>query len=81
MLTQLKFSGALDGALGVCMGAFTKCEAETGPGLRAAIKDALASLAFPVYFGVPAGHIKGNTALPFFGKAAVKANQLTVYLP
>lgn len=81
MLVQLKMSGALDGVLGICLGAFSKCDAELGPTLDSVLKDCLAPLGVPVYRGVPAGHIKANTALPFFGTVQLSNNQLTVYLP
>ncbi len=80
MLTQLKLSGALSGVAGICLGAFTKCDADAGPGLDAVLKDVLAPLNVPVYRGVPSGHIKGNIAIPFFGNAVVSGDQLTVYL-
>lgn len=80
MLTQLRLSGALNGVAGLCLGAFTKCEADAGPNLDAVIKDALSPLGVPVYSGVPSGHIKGNIAVPYFGTARVTANKLTVYL-
>lgn len=81
MLVQLKLSGALDGVKGVCLGAFSKCDADLGPTLESVLKDCLAPLGVPVYRGVPAGHIKANTALPFFGTVQLSNNQLTVYLP
>jgi muramoyltetrapeptide carboxypeptidase len=87
MLMQLRLSGALSGAVGICLGLFTKCESSgadgrpIGPSAERVIKETLEPLGIPVYGGLPCGHLPGNLALPFFGEAKVSGGELTVYLP
>jgi muramoyltetrapeptide carboxypeptidase len=65
MLTQLRLAGAFEGVAGVVLGAFTEC----GPGpdgvtVEDVLRDHFSALRVPVAFGVPAGHIEDNLALP-----------------
>ncbi len=66
MLTQLKQAGKLDGLAGVIFGEMSRCweePGELGP-LLAVVEDIFADSAYPVGFGLPAGHGGENFALP-----------------
>ena len=66
MLTQLQQAGKLEGLAGVIFGQMSRCwEADDtlGP-LLAVIEDIFADYAYPVGFGLPAGHGGENFALP-----------------
>lgn len=66
MLTQLKQAGQLDGLAGVIFGEMSRCweePGELGP-LLAVVEDIFAGSAYPVGFGLPAGHGGENFVLP-----------------
>lgn len=66
MLTQLKQAGKLERLAGVIFGQMSRCweaEGELGP-LLAVVEDIFAEYAYPVGFGLPAGHGGENFALP-----------------
>jgi muramoyltetrapeptide carboxypeptidase len=66
MLTQLKQAGKLDNLAGVIFGEMNGCLGDTNnPAvLLSVIADLFAEYAYPVGFGLPAGHGGENLALP-----------------
>jgi muramoyltetrapeptide carboxypeptidase len=64
LITQLKQSGALDGALAIALGDFVKCEPPAGAGytLHDVLREVLAPLGVPVWSGLPTGHAARNLA-------------------
>ena len=69
MLVQLRAAGVFEGVAGVVFGEMHEC-ADGINDLREVIRDVLAEGAFPIAFGLPAGHGATNIALPL-GKRAV----------
>src|SRR5262249_26440814 len=67
MLTQLKQSGKLDKVAGVIFSEMTGCLGDTSdPGLLlSVIAEIFAEYSYPIGFGLPAGHVSENFALPF----------------
>jgi muramoyltetrapeptide carboxypeptidase len=66
MLTQLKQAGKLDNLAGVIFGEMNGCLGDTNDPalLLSVITDIFAEYAYPVGFGLPAGHGGENLALP-----------------
>jgi muramoyltetrapeptide carboxypeptidase len=66
MLTQLKQAGKLEDLAGVIFGEMSSCLGETNDPtlLLSVIEDLFADYAYPVGFGLPAGHNGENFALP-----------------
>ncbi len=64
LITQLRFSGALDGALAIALGDFVQCDPppEADYTLEDILRDALAPLNIPVWWRLPLGHDKRNLA-------------------
>lgn len=64
LLTQLRLSGALDGAVGIALGDFTKCDPPEGAryALTDVLREVLEPLGLPVWSGLTLGHDKRNLA-------------------
>ncbi|MDI1478105.1 LD-carboxypeptidase [Polyangium sp. y55x31] len=64
LITQLRLSGALDGAVGIALGDFVKCDPPEGAGyeLTDVLREALAPLGLPVWSRLTLGHDKRNLA-------------------
>ena len=69
MLTQIIDSSGLNGAKGILLGVFDKCnpkaEDKNSLTLMETLKDRLGKLDIPVYYGFSFGHIKNNCTIPF----------------
>jgi muramoyltetrapeptide carboxypeptidase len=63
-ITQLRISGAFDGALAFALGDFVKCEPPVGADytLHDVLRDALEPLGVPVWSSLPTGHGSRNLA-------------------
>lgn len=71
MLTQLRQSGALDGALAVVLGQFTRVEDEDNPDRErletdATLRAMFGDLGLPVAAGLPIGHVAENRPIELF---------------
>ncbi len=65
MLTHLRHAGKLDQVAGVAFGPMLDCDDGQGPGvLREITMEVLAGTAYPVVYGVDAGHGSNNAVLP-----------------
>jgi muramoyltetrapeptide carboxypeptidase len=64
LITQLRYSGALDGVRAIALGDFVKCDPPEGADYTLAdvLEDALGPLGVPVYWRLPLGHDKRNLA-------------------
>ena len=83
MLTQLLQATDLREAAGIVLGIFTDCEQKGyTPSLRLAdtLRDRLAGLGIPVYYGAPFGHISDQCVLPYGIDAAMDASAMTLTL-
>ncbi len=67
LITQLRQSGAFDGALAIALGDFVKCEPPAGADytLHDVLREALEPLGVPVWSGLPTGHAARNLAWRF----------------
>lgn len=66
MLTQLILSRALDGVVGVAVGAFTRCNAgPDGTSGEDVVRERLRTLGVPVVTGIDSGHVDDPVELPF----------------
>ena len=65
LFTQLVLSGALDGAAGLVLGAFSAISADTLDVIRAFFERDATALGIPVAWGLPVGHDTRNAPLPF----------------
>jgi len=65
MLTQLKLGGKLDGASGILLGRFAKCDTPDVPGsAMEAVLDAIGDTEVPIISNLNVGHIPDSLALP-----------------
>lgn len=79
MLTALRQTGALAGAAGVVLGAFTRCPPGAhGTDVEEVFTDRLGDLGVPVAMGLSAGHIEDNRELPFGARATLDATAGTL---
>jgi len=64
LISQLRWSGALDGAVGIALGDFVKCEPpeEAKYTLEDVLRDVLEPLGLPVWWKLASGHAKRNLA-------------------
>ncbi len=64
LIMQLRLSGALEGAVGIALGDFTKCDPPEGSRytLEDVLREVLAPLGVPVWSGMSIGHDKRNLA-------------------
>lgn len=67
MVTQLRWSGALDGVLGIALGDFYQCKAPDGVDYTVTdvLREVLSPLGVPVWAGLPVGHDKRNLAFRY----------------
>ncbi len=77
MLTHLKQAGKLDNLAGVIFGEMNGCLGETNDPalLLSVIADVFSDYAYPVGFGLPAGHGGENLALPLGTQVRLDASQ------
>lgn len=83
LLTQLRLSGALQGARGIIVGALSECpdeESSDTPSLAELLSDRLGDLGVPVASGFPFGHRPDNWTLPIGVRARLDATAGTVEL-
>lgn len=83
MLTQLLQGSDLDQAAGIVLGIFTDCEQKGGSptlSLSETLRDRLAGLGIPVYYGAPFGHISNQCVLPMGVRAEMDAGKMQLRL-
>ncbi len=83
MLTQLIQATDLRQANGIVLGIFNDCEQKGDtPTLKLAetLKDRLAGLGMPVYYGAPFGHISDQCVMPYGIEAEMDADAMTLRL-
>lgn len=84
MLTQLRLSGAFDGAAGIAFGQCTNCDEHTDDGARSlqdVVQEFADALQIPAVMGIPLGHIDDQWTLPLGALATLdtSARTLTVH--
>jgi muramoyltetrapeptide carboxypeptidase len=78
MLTQLRHSGGLDGAVGVVVGTPVQCQPRQGAPSATfddVVQDRLGDLGVPVLVGLPVGHLDDQRAVPHGGQATLDADR------
>ncbi len=87
MLTQMIQAGKFEGAKGIALGNFQKCEIkendpefESSFTLKEVLYDRLFGLGIPVVYGLSFGHISNKITLPFGAKAELDVNNNTIKL-
>ncbi len=80
MLTQLRQAGVLDSVAGVVFGEMVGCSATPNEAVTVAdvIADIFRDAPYPVTFGVPSGHGRGTSILPFGIRAELEDDRLTL---
>lgn len=81
MMVNLKRNGLLSGLSGLLVGGMTDMNDNTVPFGKTAeeiVLEHVGEYEYPVYFGVEAGHLSPNLALPFGVNAEIKDNQITI---
>jgi muramoyltetrapeptide carboxypeptidase len=83
LLTQLRDSGCLDGAVGVALGTFLGADAPPGATWTVldVIDEILAPLGVPVLAGLPIGHGPANHAFRMGRPARIEGDRLVLSLP
>jgi muramoyltetrapeptide carboxypeptidase len=78
LVTQLRWSGALDGALGVALGDFCDCKAPEGAAytIEDVLVEVLAPLGVPVVGRMKIGHDKRNLAWRYGARGTLRADAL-----
>ncbi|MBR8234919.1 LD-carboxypeptidase [Burkholderia sp. AU42008] len=73
-LTQLRLSGAFDGARALMLGQFTRCPVPDGADftLEQMLVDVLGGLGLPIYSGLPIGHEHRNITWQYGQQAAIE---------
>jgi muramoyltetrapeptide carboxypeptidase len=77
LLTQLRHSGGLDGAVGVVVGTPVQCRPRPGAPsatFEEVVADRLGDLDIPVVTGLPVGHVDDQRAVPHGGQATLDAD-------
>lgn len=83
MLTQLRATGALRGIAGILLGGFVGCEPpddRPSASVEEVLAERLGDLGVPVLAGVPAGHGRGQLALPHGARVRLDASGATLAL-
>lgn len=81
MLTQLRLSGAFDGAVGLAFGHCTQCDEHTDDGARSlheVVQEFADALQVPALMGIPLGHIDDQWTLPLGAVATLDASTRTL---
>jgi muramoyltetrapeptide carboxypeptidase len=83
LITQLRWSGALDGVAGVALGDFVSCAVPAGAlfSLEEVLEEALAPLGVPVVVGLPIGHGRTNLAWRLGQPAQIRDGSLCFDVP
>ncbi|WP_175759208.1 S66 peptidase family protein [Burkholderia ambifaria] len=73
-LTQLRLSGAFDGARAFVLGQFTRCPIPHGADftLEQMLVDVIGGFGLPIYSGLPIGHEHRNITWQYGGQAAIE---------
>ncbi|WP_321575622.1 hypothetical protein [Burkholderia sp. BE24] len=73
-LTQLRLSGAFDGASAFVLGQFTRCPIPDGADftLEQMLVDVLGGFGLPIYSGLPIGHEQRNITWQYGNQAAIE---------
>ncbi|WP_257249202.1 hypothetical protein [Burkholderia cepacia] len=73
-LTQLRLSGAFDGARAFVLGQFTRCPIPDGADftLEQMLVDVLGGFGVPIYSGLPIGHEHRNITWQYGSQAAIE---------
>lgn len=83
MLTQLRAAGALRGIVGIVLGDFVGCDPpgdRPSASVEEVLTERLVDLGVPVLAGVPAGHGRGQLALPHGARVRLDATAATLAL-
>ncbi|MDI9636832.1 LD-carboxypeptidase [Kamptonema cortianum] len=78
MLTQMRESGAFDGARGFVLGQWTDCDDPEKPDawkVEDVVRDRIASLGVPVLAGAAIGHIRDKWTVPIGARARLDATE------
>lgn len=78
LLTQLKLAGKLEAAGGIVLGSFTYNTSYFYPEALEVIRDNLAPLGRPCFYGLPAGHLFAQATLPLGIRAHLDATACTL---
>jgi muramoyltetrapeptide carboxypeptidase len=83
LLTQLRYSGALDGVAGIAVGAIVRCDPpSTRPSgtVDDVLRDRLGDLGVPVLTGLPIGHVPDQQAILHGGQVTLDCGRGTMTL-